>query len=83
MAEAALSSTQETCGETKVFSSQMLVMDDAGIARLQKRYEGRDGYLIEVTDTHVTLYEIIGSVKCPMDRWQRVDDVTKHVSIIR
>lgn len=61
----------------------MLVMDEAGISRLQKRYDGKPGYAIEVTETHVILYEMIGTVKCQLDRWQRVDDAKAHVSFVR
>lgn len=61
----------------------MLVMDDAGIARLQKRYEDKPDYVVEITDTHVILYEMIGTVKCALDRWQRVSDAKAHVSFVR
>ena len=61
----------------------MLVMDDAGLARLQKRYAAKDDWVVEVSETHVTLYEMIGNTRCLHDKWERVDDARKHVSFIR
>jgi hypothetical protein len=61
----------------------MLILDDAGISRLMNRYASKAGWFVEVTDKEVSLYEMIGSVKCLEQRWKRVDDASGYVSIVK